>query len=193
MRKYFVAVLVVALGMIIATNVYARRRYPVADLEDNGRAYTDHYCQSGTTLVGVAYFDLRNDSVDAVTAICEFTKGPRKGEVIMEKDKDWPKSGLREVQEHKCDWRTEKLWSIQYKDRDVKGKHRDAMDGLRVGCKNKRTGRIRYTYNHDTQGGRAWETIPSRGKKVIGIAYKDGGCGGIKSDCADAVTFIFAN
>jgi hypothetical protein len=193
MRKYVVAGLVVALGLIIATNVYAGRRYSVPDLEDNGRAYTDHYCPTGTEVVGVAYFDLRNDSVDAATAICEYTKGPRKGEVVIPKDKDWPSSGLREIQEHKCDWRTEKLWSIQYKDRDVLGKHRDAMDGLRVGCKNKKTGRIRYTYNADTQGGRAWETIPSNGNKIIGISYKDGACGSIKSDCADAVTFIFAN
>lgn len=187
MRKYVVAVLVVALGLIIATNVHASRRHHNQDLVDNGRAYTDHYCPPRTKIIGAAYFDLRNDSVDAVSIICQ----KKNGEITIPKDHDWPKSGLREIQEHKCNPKTERLWSVQYKDRDVSGRHRDAMDGLRVGCKNRRTGRIRYTYNNDTIGGRAWVNISSNGKKIIGIAYKDGGCGGIKSDCADGITFIY--
>jgi len=188
MRKYLVAALVVAFGLTMAVNAQARI-LTNGDLNDNGRAFTTHYCPAGTKVAGMAYFDLKNDAVDAVTAICEYTSGSRKGEVYMPRDKDWPKSGLREVQEHKCDLRTEKIWAVRYKDRDAT-LSRDAMDGLSVGCKNKRTGKIRWTYNHDTQGGRAWETIRVGNKTVIGVAYKDGGCGGHKSDCADAATFI---
>jgi len=191
MRKYAVAALVVALGLVIATNAQARR-LSNQDMDDNGRAFTDHYCPAGTQVAGIAYFDLRNDAVDAASAICEYTSGSRKGETYIPKDKDWPSSGLREIQEHKCDLRSEKIYGVRYKDRDAT-LSRDAMDGLSVGCKNKKTGRIRWTYNPDTQGGRAWETILVRGKRVTGVSYKDGGCGGHKSDCADGVTFIVAD
>lgn len=188
MRKYAIAVLVVALGLMLAANAQARI-LTNKDMDDNGRAFTTHYCPAGSQVAGMAYFDLRNDAADAVSAICEYTKGSRKGEIYIPKDKDWPTSGLREIQEHKCDLATERIYGVRYKDRDAT-LSRDAMDGLSVGCKNKRTGRIRWTANYDTVGGRAWETILVGNEKVIGVAYKDGGCGGIKSDCADAATFI---
>ena len=191
MRKFALAALVVALGLTVAANAQARI-LSNGDLDDNGRAFTTHYCPAGTKVAGMVYFDLRSDAVDAVSAACVYTSGSRKGEVTIPKDKDWPSKGLREIQEHKCDLATEKIYGVRYKDRDAT-LSRDAMDGLSVGCKNKRTGRIRWTYNPDTLGGRAWETILVGNKKVIGVAYKDGGCGGHKSDCADAATFIVAD
>jgi hypothetical protein len=188
MRKYAVAVLLVAFCLMLAVNAQAGMATN-KDLNDNGRGFTTHYCPEGTRVAGMAYFDLKNDSADAVSAICEYTKGPRKGDVYIPKDGDWPSTGLREIQRHKCDLSRERIYGVRYKDRDAT-LSRDAMDGLSVGCKDKRTGRIRWTANYDTIGGREWETLIVGKGKVIGVAYKDGGCGGEKSDCVDGATFI---
>jgi len=188
MRKYAIAVLLVVLGLVFAANAQAGMATN-KDLDDNGRAFTIHYCPSGSKVAGMAYFDLKNDAADAVSPICEFTKGARKGEIYIPKDEDWPSSGLREIQQHKCDLSRERIYGVRYKDRDAT-LSRDAMDGLSVGCKDKRNGTIRWTANYDTIGGREWETLLVGKGTVIGVAYKDGGCGGIKSDCVDGATFV---
>ena len=66
----------------------------------------------------------------------------------------------------------------------------DAMDGLRTICKNKTTGKVRFTHNPDIDGGSSYINIFSTGSEVIGLFYKDGGCGDNESDCIDAVTIV---
>ncbi len=180
MKKGIIAVGVMALAMLIATNARAYNRKYVQDLADNGSNYVDMTCPAGTKLVGFAYFDLENDAADAASVVCEGAGG----ETTIPKTSDWP-STTKEVQEHKCN-KDEKVWGVSYKDRSGK----DAMDGLRVICKNKKTGAIRYSYNPDTQGGPAWVNIFTSGGEIVGLSYKDGGGGGTHTDYCDGVTIL---
>lgn len=180
MKKYIIAVCSFVLIMILASNAYATNRKYVKDLADNDSNYVDMYCPAGTKLIGFAYFDFDNDAADAASVVCEGAGG----EITIPKNSDWPAT-TKEVQEHRCN-SDEIVWGVSYKDRSGK----DAMDGLRAICKNKKTGRVRYTYNPDTQGGPAYVNIYTQGGNILGLSYKDGGCGGTDSDCVDGVTII---
>lgn len=180
MKKGIIAVAALALMISMVTNADAANRKYVQDLAENDANFVDMYCPAGTKLIGFAYFDLGNDAADAASVVC---KGAG-GQTTIPKTGDWP-STTKEVQEHKCN-ADEKVWGVSYKDRSNK----DAMDGLRVICKNKKTGQVRYSFNPDTQGGPAYVNIFTSGGEIIGLAYKDGGCGGDDSDCADGVTII---
>jgi len=186
MKKGFIAVAVVALGLMMTSDLFAFERLYNPDFGDNGGSFTDVYCPSGTRLIGAAYFDL-DESADAISVVCE----NKRGEHIIPKNSDWPEGGTNVVVEQTCDWRKgEALYAISYKDRDVTGKHKDAVDGVRVGCKMK-NGSIRWSQNDDLNGGRNFtDIVNTSGKKILGISYKDGGCGGQGSDCVDAVTLI---
>ncbi len=180
MKRGMIAVAALALFVMFATNADAANRKYVKDLEDNGANYVDMYCPAGTKLIGFAYFDLENDAADAASVVCEGAGG----ETVIPKTSDWP-SSTKEVQEHTCN-KNEKVWGVSYKDRSGK----DAMDGLRVICKNKKTGQIRYSYNPDTQGGPAYLNIFTTGAEIIGLSYKDGGGGGTHTDFCDGVTIL---
>lgn len=182
MRKSIIAVAALIVGIAFAANVYAASRVPNPDMYNNSREYVDSVCPEGK-LIGFSYIDFKNDSVDSVAAYCERSNGS----TFIAKPADWPAISRAE-RSQRCN-KHEKLVGVRYKDRGVRGSHKDAIDGLSIACKNKRTGEVRWTYNPDTIGGRNWTEIwVPKGKRLKGISYKDGGCGKVSSDCVDAIT-----
>ena len=118
-------------------------------------------CMPPATFVGVVYADEGGkDSMDAASAIC-YSK--QQGEFTI------PNSdfGDRARVYAKCNYPSEKVWGIAYKDR-VGG---DEADGVTVICRNKKTGAQRIVNVPDLAGGRAWTQFT--GDKLIGIACSD--------------------
>ncbi len=186
MKKSIIAVAVLALGVMIASNAQAYNRAYVKDLADNDANFVDLTCPPGSKLIGFGYFDFNNDAADAATPVCEGAGG----EHVYNFTSDRPSGGSNEVIEQTCN-RDETVWGVSFKDRSDK----DAMDGLRTICKNKKTGELRYTYNKDTEGGPQYVDITTNGAEIIGVSYKDGGGGidGDSSDYADGVTVIMGS
>ena len=84
MKKSLLVVAVLLLCGVIASSVYASERMHNQDMYDNNANYVDISCSEGK-IIGAAYFDFKNDSADAVTAICM----KKDGTTMMPKSGDW--------------------------------------------------------------------------------------------------------